>query len=273
MAVVNIIHGFHEFLEQQYDVPVKLSGTLNVTTLPLLFDHRCYFPPRNSALLGEVVLITDDKHGHVVHVPAFENLIPQVLYVLEAVLGRDVVHEDVGGSVPQPVPSEVSPLVQRVDREVRDVRTVYDLQFVQMFVYDDGRAEHFFVVGGAVVFDELVHDKLADDRTLPHTGRSEYGKFDGLEIGVNRQMTCSHLGMQASSVGRAVVVILFSPRAASPVFPTTLCPSTARWRGSQCGDGDSWLALARSMDVVMVLIAMIITRVLNERIDWGQQRN
>lgn len=76
------------------------------------------------------------------HVSGLQDLFPDVLDVLEAVLAGDVVHQDVGGGVPQSVASEVCPLVQRADGEVRDVGTVDDAHLVQMIVDDHCRTEH-----------------------------------------------------------------------------------------------------------------------------------
>ena len=76
------------------------------------------------------------------HVPRLQDLFTDVLDVLEAVLAGDVVHQDVSSGAAQPVAAEVGPLVQRADREVRDVRTVDDAHLVQVFVDDYRRAEH-----------------------------------------------------------------------------------------------------------------------------------
>ena len=76
------------------------------------------------------------------HVARLQDLFTDVLDVLEAVLAGDVVHQDVGRGVAQPVAAEVGPLVQRADREVRDVRTIDDAHLVQVFVDDHRRTEH-----------------------------------------------------------------------------------------------------------------------------------
>jgi hypothetical protein len=86
VAVIDVVDSFHQLLKQKYNVPVEFGRALDIATFPLFLDNVSSFSPGNSALFRKVVLVTNNKYRHVVHITTFQNLIPERFDVLEALL-------------------------------------------------------------------------------------------------------------------------------------------------------------------------------------------